>query len=100
MPTPSQWAIGVASPSFTDPYAALEASVPGIGGAPFGPAGGESALPPSRRLKGHVSEILDWKDSPAIWVLAAILIAVGVLHLGGGLKGKLGPAKVSGEAEL
>lgn len=99
MPTPSTWAIGVASPSYTDPYQALEASLPGIGGAPFGAAGGE-VVPPSRRLKGHVSELLDWQGSPAIWVLAAILIAIGVLHLGGGFKGSLGPAKVSGGAEL
>jgi hypothetical protein len=90
----------VASPSFTDPYQALEASLPGIGAAPFGPAGGEGALPPSRRMGGHVNEILDWRNSPAIWVLGAILIAIGVLHLGGGFKGALGPAKASGEAEL
>lgn len=99
MPTPSTWAIGVAAPSYTDPYQALEESIPVPGGRTgnlvFGAAGGE-VVPPSRRKSGHISEILDWKGSPAIWILAAILIAVGVLHLGGGVK--LGPAKASLEA--
>lgn len=103
MPTPSTWAIGVASPSYVDPYQALEESV-GLPGGRSGPimlgaAGGE-VVPPHRRLGGHVSEILDWRGSPAIWVLAAILIAIGVLHLGGGFRGALGPAKVRAAGEL
>jgi hypothetical protein len=92
MPTPSAWAIGVASPSYTDPYQGLEESISGP--IMLGAAGGE-VVAPNRRLRGHVSEITDWRGSPAIWVLAAILIAIGVLHLGGGIK--LGPARASAE---
>jgi len=94
MPTPSTWAIGVASPSFTDPYQELEASISPGGQLLFGAAGGE-VVPANRRLSGHWSEILDWRGSPAIWILGAILLAVGVLHLGGGIK--LGPARVDVE---
>jgi hypothetical protein len=100
VPTPSTWAIGVAAPSYQDPYQVLEQSVPLPGGRNsaviLGAAGGESGVAPNRRLKGHISEMLDWKGSPAIWILAAILIAIGVLHLGGGLKA--GPIKASLEA--
>lgn len=99
MPTPSTWAVGVAAPSYQNPYQALEESIPVPGGRTgnlvFGQAGGE-VIPPGRRLGGHWTEIMDWNGSPAIWILAAVLIAVGVLHLGGGLK--LGPAKIMAEA--
>lgn len=100
MPTPSTWAIGVAAPSTVDPYQALEQSIT-TGDVLLGAAGGEGfAQPAQRKLKGNVTEIFDWKGSPAIWILAAILIAIGVLHLGGGFKGSLGPANVGGSAEL
>lgn len=99
MPTPSTWAVGVAAPSYTDPYQSLEESIPLPGGRSgaliFGQAGGE-VVPPSRRMGGHVNEMMDWKGSPAIWILAAILIAVGFLHLGGGVK--LGPVHASAAA--
>jgi hypothetical protein len=99
VPTPSTWAVGVSAPSYTNPYQALEESIPSPGGGSgsliFGQAGGE-VIPASRRKGGNWTEIMDWQQSPAIWILAAVLIAVGVLHLGAGLK--LGPAHVMAEA--
>lgn len=96
MPTPSSWAIGVASPSYVDPYQALEAStaVPGSkggGGLRFGQAAGEGLAPKAGPTGGHWKEVLD-PSTPAPWILAAVLIAVGVLHLG--IKGNV---KAGGE---
>jgi hypothetical protein len=82
MPLPNSWAAGVAAPSYADPYRALE------GGPPGGIAAGEVPAPPSR---AHWSEILDWHGSPAIWILVALLLVVGIMHFSAG--GRVGPAK-------
>jgi len=89
MPTPSIWAIGVSAPSGISPGLLAEqaSTLPGgKTGSPtnFLPTTGQAATGPT---KGHWSEILDWKESPAMWVLLALL-AIGVLHLKVGAGGK------------
>lgn len=94
MPLPNAWAQGVAAPSFTNPYASLE------GGGPLGVAGGEVGVGVAPASKAHVSEILDWKGSPAIWLLLAILLVIGVMHFKGGARAKLGKATAGAGIEV
>lgn len=90
MPTPSAWATGVAAPANTDPYAGLEAAtrLPGGGSGitvPSYAGGGGATLPTPVQTSGHWTEAFN-PHSPAFWYLAAALIALGVLHLGAGVK--------------
>lgn len=88
MPTPSGWAIGVAAPAGYDPYVELEGATgvtgrPGVGVTVPSYAGGVS--PPTQKVQGHFTEAFN-PHEPAFWVLAAILLFTGIIHIGGGMK--------------
>lgn len=91
MPTPSVWAKAVAAPSNTDPYAAME----GVSTIPSYAGGNGAALHAPVQTKGHWSEAFN-PSAPGFWILAAILIALGVLHLGAGVK--VGKARLAVQA--
>lgn len=100
MPTPSSWTTGVAAPSSFDPYVDMEAAtrLPGGGSGVTVPSyagGGGATLPTPVQTKGHWSEAFN-PQSPAFWYLAAALIALGVLHLSGGVR--VGKARVAVQA--
>lgn len=79
MPTPSPWAVGVAAPSYTNPYQELEAIE--LGASSGGLAAGE-VTPPSRKLSGSWKEALDPKE-PAFWFFLALLVLLGVINFTG-----------------
>lgn len=91
MPVPSVWDKGVAAPSVTDPYQAAEAAQGypghpgGIGALAIGSSMGEPVAPPHRQIGGHWKEAFNPK-SPAFWILLAILLFIGIMHIGAGLK--------------
>jgi hypothetical protein len=83
MPTPSTWTVGVAAPSVTDPYSLQEGAIP-PGAVTVPNYAGAPTAPATAKIGGS------WKDAfnphePAFWLLAAVLIGIGVLHLGGGV---------------
>lgn len=52
---------------------------------------GEAVVSSANSSRGHVSEILNFRGSPAPWILIGLLLAAGLLHLQAGesLKGSL-----------
>ena len=54
------------------------------------PAGHEAVVNSANQTtgKGHVAEILNFRGSPAPWILIAILIVAGLLHLSASAKFK------------
>jgi len=78
MPSPSVWAYGMAAPSVADPYQQLEGEL--LGASNGGLASGD-VTPSHRKLSGSWKESFD-PNEPGLWILLALLIAVGVLHIG------------------
>lgn len=106
MPIPSGWSVAVAAPAYHDPYQALEATVGPHGSVILGSAAGEVAgahAPATQQASGgHVRELLDWRNSPAVWGLAALVGLLALLHwtLGIGGEAHAGPARAGLEAEI
>lgn len=72
MPSPSPWVYGMAAPPNADPYQQLEGELLG---------GGDPALVAARHQSGSWKDTFD-PSQPGLWLLLALLVAVGVLHLG------------------
>jgi hypothetical protein len=62
-------------------------------GSPAIDNAGEANVLTTGAPKGHISEILNFKGSPAPWILIGLLLAAGLLHLSAngsaGFKGTL-----------
>lgn len=53
---------------------------------------GQSVTKPPEHMVNHWSQILDWHSNPAPWILLAILVLYGWIHLS--LDGRAGRARV------
>ena len=63
-------------------------------------AGGHAVALASNASKGHVSEVLNFRGSPAPWVLLALLLLFGLLVVSAEVKAKAGRASVGGSIVL
>lgn len=48
---------------------------------------GAPVVTAKEQTKGHVSDVLNFRGSPAPWILIGILIVAGVIHLSANAKG-------------
>jgi hypothetical protein len=68
----------------------------------FGEAspGGEAAVPPHELRVAGWKEVLDWRHSPAPWVLGLLLVMYGWLHVSANVKARAGRASAGAAAVL
>jgi hypothetical protein len=65
-----------------------------------GNSGGQTVPLASNAIKGHAKEVLNFRGSPAPWILLGLLLLMGLLVVSAEFKARAGRARIGGEVVL
>jgi hypothetical protein len=63
-------------------------------------SGGQAVANAANASKGHVGEVINFRGSPAPWILLGLLLLTGLLVVSAEVKAKAGKARAGGEIVL